>query len=248
MEVDQMSRKLERDLELEGGDDYFIDLRKTWDLSNPDEKYDVLPEVWQGHNVADFIDPEIMEKLDQLEAEEDRLEKAGYYDDKDESETEELTGIRKVARRIRETRKLGILESRFNKKTRQAPRISRPDKKVARSRLEKTMESLGLDMSNKDDAHYNSEVYKARSESHKPLKRAREDSEGKVRSSSRVPRDKSGVRDEVVAAKVRKLSKVAQRKLLNREGRIGEADRSIQEKKPKHLFCGKRKMGKTDRR
>jgi len=30
-------------------------------LSNPDEKYDVIPEIWEGHNVADFVDPDIME-------------------------------------------------------------------------------------------------------------------------------------------------------------------------------------------
>ena len=54
-------------------------------------------------------------------------------------------------KRIRETRKLGILESRINKTQRRQPSLARPDKKVPRSRLEKTMESLGLDMSGKDD-------------------------------------------------------------------------------------------------
>ena len=34
---------------------------ETWDLKNKDEAYDVIPEIWQGHNVADFIDPDIME-------------------------------------------------------------------------------------------------------------------------------------------------------------------------------------------
>lgn len=34
---------------------------ETWDLSNPEEKYDVIPEIWEGHNVADFVDPDIME-------------------------------------------------------------------------------------------------------------------------------------------------------------------------------------------
>jgi hypothetical protein len=38
-------------------------LTETWDLPNEEEKYDVLPEIWEGHNVADFIDPEIMEVL-----------------------------------------------------------------------------------------------------------------------------------------------------------------------------------------
>ena len=41
--------------------------------------------------------------------------------------------------------------ARFNKRTRRNPSVPRPGKVVARSRLEKTMESLGLDMSNKDD-------------------------------------------------------------------------------------------------
>lgn len=27
---------------------------------NQDEKYDVIPEIWEGHNIADYIDPEIM--------------------------------------------------------------------------------------------------------------------------------------------------------------------------------------------
>lgn len=50
-----------------------------------------------------------------------------------------------------------------------------------------------------------------------------------------------------MAAKVRKLAKNAQRK-SNRFGKQGEADRHIHEVKPKHLFAGKRKSGKTDRR
>lgn len=24
-----------------------------------DQKYDIIPELWEGHNIADFIDPEI---------------------------------------------------------------------------------------------------------------------------------------------------------------------------------------------
>lgn len=31
-----------------------------WDLMNEDEKSDKIPEVWQGHNIADYIDPSIM--------------------------------------------------------------------------------------------------------------------------------------------------------------------------------------------
>lgn len=31
-----------------------------WDLMNEDEKHDKIPEVWEGHNIADYIDPDIM--------------------------------------------------------------------------------------------------------------------------------------------------------------------------------------------
>lgn len=31
-----------------------------WDLMNEEEKQDKIPEVWQGHNIADYIDPDIM--------------------------------------------------------------------------------------------------------------------------------------------------------------------------------------------
>lgn len=31
-----------------------------WDLMNDEEKHDKIPEVWEGHNIADYIDPDIM--------------------------------------------------------------------------------------------------------------------------------------------------------------------------------------------
>ncbi|RNA16494.1 nucleolar GTP-binding 1 [Brachionus plicatilis] len=246
MEVEKVRKKLERDLELELGDEYTVDLRKTWDLTNNEEKYDSIPEIMNGHNIADFVDPEIMEKLNQLEEEEDRLVESGFYDSKQEGNDDDSKKIKKLAKRIRTTRKLGILESRFNKSHKRKAQLPRTTQKVARSRLERTMEDLGLDMNDKDDAHYNKSV--ARSESHKPVKRAREDSEGHVRSSSRLPRDKSGMRDQSMMERARDMTKKSQRKLLNKESRIGEADRTITIKKPKHLFSGKRKNGKTDRR
>ena len=47
--------------------------------------------------------------------------------------------------------------------------------------------------------------------------------------------------------KGRKLAKLSQRP-MNNDARKGEADRRILDSKPKHLFSGKRKLGKTDRR
>ena len=56
------TKRLERDLELELGDDYILDLNKNYDLPK-EQKYDVIPEIWEGHNIADYIDPDILRVL-----------------------------------------------------------------------------------------------------------------------------------------------------------------------------------------
>lgn len=253
MEIEGKSKKkTERDLELEMGDDYFLDLRKNWDLSKEDEKYDIIPEIWQGHNVADFIDPDIMEKLQALEKEEELREKAGYYESDDSDEDDEMKEIRKKAKKIREKRKIIVLESREKRKV-EKPRIPRTAKKVDKQRLENEMEDLGVEIENKNMTHY-SQV-RSRSTSRKNLKRKREESmsmdvdtaKSRSRSRSRLPRDKSGVRDEVMAKKVKLIGRKAQRP-RNFDAKKGEGDRVILNMKPKHLFAGKRKMGKTQRR
>lgn len=50
-----------------------------------------------------------------------------------------------------------------------------------------------------------------------------------------------------MAKKTKRLANISQRK-LNLDARKGEADRRVLQSKPKHLFAGKRKQGKTDRR
>lgn len=46
---------------------------------------DIIPEIMDGKNIADFIDPDIAEKLEALEREEEKLEAEGFYDsDEDE--------------------------------------------------------------------------------------------------------------------------------------------------------------------
>jgi len=70
--------KTERDLELENGGPgvYQFDHRKYHMLKNANWKYDVVPEILDGKNVADFVDPEIDQKLAELEREEDEQQKA----------------------------------------------------------------------------------------------------------------------------------------------------------------------------
>jgi nucleolar GTP-binding protein len=252
MTVDQSEpkkKKTERDLEIELEEDYHLDLRKTWSLKNNDERYDVLTEIHRNKNVADFIDPDIMAKLEELEREEEARDEAGFYDLDESEEDDETTAIRKLAKKIRYKRQVIISESRSRKQARRTPSVPRPKLPVARERIESTMSELGIDMDNKEDSHYVAKMHETRSRSlsRPATKRKREDSEGTVRSSSKVPRDKSGVRDVAMAQKARKINKMGQRK-NNLAAKTGEADRRIHVKKPKHLFAGKRTIGKTDRR
>lgn len=63
-----------------------------------------------------------------------------------------------------------------------------------------------------------------------------------------TPRDQSGLRDPQVLMKVKKIAHKAIAKKVGKWGLKGEGDRFIGTKKPKHLFSGKRGIGKTDRR
>lgn len=61
------------------------------------------------------------------------------------------------------------------------------------------------------------------------------------------PNSGSGLKDVTMRNRGLKMADKAQR-LRNKMARIGEADRHIGTKMPKHLFSGKRPKGKTDRR
>lgn len=249
MDTDVKSKKkLLRELEIEEGDEYTLDLRKHWNLPNEEEKYDIIPEIWQGHNVADFIDPDIMKKLDELEKEEEMREQAGYYDNESEEEDDEMKEIRKTARKIREKRKIIMLESKEKRRV-EKPKL--PRKKMSTDKMSRELGALGIEMDSDEDTHLNQ--MRSRSKSRKALKRKREESmdvdkpRSRSRSVSKAPRDQSGVRDAKMARKVKTIARKAQVP-RNRNAKKGEGDRVILNMKPKHLFAGKRKGGKTDRR
>ncbi|XP_052672982.1 GTP-binding protein 4-like [Crassostrea angulata] len=249
MDTDVKSKKKSlRDLEIEEGDEYTVDLRKHWNLPNEEEKYDIIPEIWQGHNVADFIDPDIMKKLDELEKEEEMREQAGYYNNESEEEDDEMKEIRKTARKIREKRNIIMLESKEKRRV-EKPKL--PRKKMSTDKMNRELGALGIEMDSDEDTHLNQ--MRSRSKSRKALKRKREESmdvdkpRSRSRSVSKAPRDQSGVRDAKMARKVKTIGRKAQVP-RNREAKKGEGDRVILNMKPKHLFAGKRKGGKTDRR
>ena len=64
METDSKpKKKLEKEIEQEMGDDYHLNLQQHWILDNDEEKGDIVPEIYLGKNIADFIDPDIMKVI-----------------------------------------------------------------------------------------------------------------------------------------------------------------------------------------
>lgn len=132
-------------------DDYILDLKKHYLLKNPEEKYDVIPEIWEGHNLSDFVDPEIQTKLETLLREEELLEQAGEYESDLDSDDEETKEKLKLAMQIREKEKLLTLEHAVNKRVagRVGSRVHSRKRERSMSRLEHELGELGVDVDTK---------------------------------------------------------------------------------------------------
>ncbi|ESQ35834.1 hypothetical protein EUTSA_v10009939mg [Eutrema salsugineum] len=268
-------RKTERDLEDENGGAgvYSASLKKNYILADEKWKDDIIPEICDGHNVADFVDPDILNRLEELTREED-IRQAEDEEDDFEIDGEELTEEEKnQLAAIRKEKSLLIQKHRLKKRNAQnratVPRKFDKDKKFTRERLGRELSSLGIDPS--------SAMNRARSKS-RGRKRERFDDWGKdamdvdmndeqqmkkklcLRSKSRsLSRERSvsrppyevlpgeGFNDFSQKIKAIKIGNKSDRK-RDKAARRGEADRVIPTLKPKHLFSGKRGIGKTHRR
>ena len=140
-------KKVERDVELEMGDDYFLDLKKHYQLENDEEKYDIIPEIFEGKNIADYIDPDILERLEELERDEEMREEVGVYDS--EPEDKETVKTRKIATAIRRKRSLMRKQS-WLKRSRNAPVMPRSKGPAVRLSRPRVRNSERMDVDEKE--------------------------------------------------------------------------------------------------
>ena len=249
---DPERRRLARDVEEEnGGAGVFnVDLKADYLLDNPEWKYDRIPEVFDGKNVYDFVDPDIDAKLQALEEEEERLEAEGYYESDEELDDAEEADIRMKADLIREKQALIRNEAKMRKSLKNRAIIPRKAQKKPLAELEEALDVLGVDT---HDLHLRArpEAQPSRGRSLSRSRLGTEDSNAmdidggepareRLRSKSRARsqpatnRREDGVQDEDTRTKAERQAKVAQRK-MNRMARQGEADRHIGATLPKHL-------------
>lgn len=269
-------RKTEKDLQEEhgGAGVYSADLRKHYDLKDPAWRYDIMPETVDGHNVADFIDPDIDAKLAELEREEEELEAAHQAEMAGVMDTDELTPEQEADLAAIRARKKQIVTAHRIKKGVANNRPVIPLKHNTRGRLtttemRKSLGSMGIDTaaaearirersqsrgrkrSRSEAAAGDVDMADAEQQQQTPQKRVHSSkSRGMSRGRSAslaAPAPNSGLRDVSMSNKALQMADKAQRR-MNKMAKIGEADRTIQTKMPKHLFSGKRPKGKTDRR
>ncbi|CAL5199903.1 unnamed protein product [Lathyrus oleraceus] len=265
-------RKTEKDLEEENGGAgvYSMNLRKHYILADDEWKEDILPEILDGHNVYDFIDPDILHRVEELEREEG-LRQAEAEDDDFEIDGTELTPEQQEAlTEIRRKKSLLIQQHRIKKSTAESrPIVARKfdkDNQFTTERMGRQLSSLGIDPSlavNRMRSRSASRKGRKRERSPEgrndgmdidddtPSKKQRTSrSMSRSRSVSRPPHEVvpgEGLRDSAQKIKAIGLARSSVKK-RNKNAKRGEADRVIPNLKPKHLYAGKRPKGKTDRR
>jgi len=117
-------------------------------LANDDWKYDIIPEIIEGKNIADFVDPDILEKLEALEAEEEKLEAEGFYDESDEDiEDEEDIAVREAAEAIRKRQAMAKQLAQEKKGSKNKNILPRKDQQRTLSQMAEKMKSIGIDPS-----------------------------------------------------------------------------------------------------
>ena len=237
----RLAREIEED---EGGAGvYNVDLKQKYILNSEEWKHDKVPEVFDGKNVYDFIDPDIEAKLAALEEEDERLEADGYYQSDDSIEDASEADIRTKAELIREKRQLIRNEAKMKKSLKNRAVIPRTAMRKKLSAMENHLDSLGFDTA--------SISARARSQSRgRSALRSRTGTEdamdvdstnnlsnfsqmrSRVRSQSN--RREDGVTTITARSKADRLAKLGQQK-MNRMARQGEADRHVPATMPKHL-------------
>jgi nucleolar GTP-binding protein len=230
-----------------------LEWKRRYQLKNPDWRFDAVPEIIDGHNIADFIDPDILERLEELEREEEELMRnAENQMDEDEYELDEEQT--ETVKKIKQKKLSLMQQSRLNRRIKTyKPRKYEKEDNMNPEAMGASLQEMGLDPEKA--------VRRARSESRQPRKRTRSSSTADMdtemdprelkkqqREASLTPKPGEGYKDFKHKEKALKVAKKAIIKLTKNSAKHGEADRHVFDLKPKHLFSGQRGQGKNQRR
>lgn len=274
------ARVLAKDLQERNGGAgvYSSDERRRYLLEDLNWRRDIIPEIMDGHNIADYVDPEIEAKLEALDRDEDErmatFEASGLGASPDMLTPEEAQlllriRVRKVQLRAAHARRKHVANNHAT-----MPHGADTQRTLTTANMRRSLTKMGLDPT--------LAVQRARSMSRVGRKRHRSlsvagpaamDIDGahgdgdavmqppkkrlhssKSRSMSRgrlaSTEDPTAKSGLRDSAQKNKAIKMAdrQQRVRGKQARKGEADRHIPTLRPKHLLVGHRGKGKTDRR
>lgn len=265
----KVRRKTERDYEWENGGPgkYEASSRKTWDLENQEWVDDIIPDFMDGHNIYDNIDPDIYQRLIELEAEEEAREEELELERAKKPTTYELNPTTKEAVQfIKDKVKVLKMERAMKnpairRSRRQAEAVERFNSRTGSQDARSSSAGLSSRNSGENEGQTRKRGRSTSVAAQEAMQRDRSGSSHVSTKSTRSLSGRSASRDRSLSVgrnegysdvnqKLRavKLSKVVARPRA-REARRGEGDHHVPNLKPMHLFTGKVKSnGARDRR
>ena len=255
------NNKIKEIIEQNGGEGvFFFEQRDEFKLENPDWNYDIWPEIMDGKNVYDFVDKDILKKVEALENETENNNNGLELDDDEmDDESSELSDdLIEAHEQVMKNQKIISEKHKLVKKSKVPSRLAgntatdkfmeevRPDlkekaekvkllsHKLRREQKEKLRNSLKKDAGvDEEDEKVDEENMDIDEDNEIPTKK-KKISEN---SSEKVKQEKNRI--------VQRLQKKIQKK-FDKNLQIDESDRHIDTKTPKFFNTGKRGLGKTD--
>jgi nucleolar GTP-binding protein len=263
------NNKFKEVIEANGGTGiYYFPLREEFKLENPEWKYDIWPEFMDGKNVFDFVDKDILKKVEALEKEEEEILKNGDkgLDLEDNDNMDDGEESSELSDDLIEAHEKLVQNLKTIKERHKLVKKSKlPSKLVGDSATDKFMAQVRPDLKEKADKIKLLSQKMRRDQKDKVRSNLKKDAgieeDDKIISDS----DEMDIEEEnQKTVKKKKLSekesakvtheknKIVQRlqkkiqKKFDKNLQINETDRRIDSKKPKFFNTGKRGIGKTD--
>jgi len=258
-DIEELEKKIKHNrvkelMEQNGGEGiFFIPDRVHFQLENPDWKNDIMPEIMDGKNIFDYIDPDIMDKVEQLEREEDEIRNRMLEDDDNEDEqSEELSDdLLEAHDEVMENKKIirrkhkSVVGSQLPRKVRDLTQTEKFMDQIRTDKQEGLKELRALSGARRRDRKDKLKQYLQKNKKELEDEAASDEDMMDVDEVNTKAQKKK--LEEHKKAVVERMKRKIQKK-WNRVSRVNDADRQIPSRLPKHLNSGKRSNGKTDRR
>ena len=246
---------------------YYFPQRDEFKLENPNWNYDIWPEIMDGKNVFDFIDKDILAKVEKLEKEEEENYENNNNLNEDSDTSSLSEDLIEAHEKVMKNQKLIRERHELVKKNKVPKRL------IGDTATEKFMDLVRPDLKEKGKEIRLLALKKGREKKDKLRKKLKNDAEiDNINNNIDIDNDDMNDNDmdiEDDGKKINKKRKVnhdeekkikieeqkkktlarMQKKIQknwSRKARVNEADRHIGDKRPKFYNSGKRGIGKTD--